>query len=238
MAIHDNYYTKTFRDDVGFHGLKQTAEHVAFIVRTLGLTAPQEVLDLACGFGRHSLELAARGYRVTGLDQSADFLDEARQTAAARGLQVRFEQQDMRQLAYEGSFDAVLSLATSLAFYDDATNLDILARVHRALRPGGVLLFDQSNLLHWTKRPMPERYSFDASTCVLSGRHVKQTPDGPVESGWDLRLYHLPELKSLLGGIGFNFVSSFGDLDGSAFTADSKRLVTIWRRDVHQTPQG
>ena len=115
----------------------------------------------------------------------------------------------MRQLAYQGRFDMALSLATSLAFYDDATNRDIFARIHEALRPGGVFFFDQSNMFYWMKRTMPERYAFDAGTCVLSGRHVKNTPDGQIESGWDLRLYHLAELKLLLGTIGFAFVMSF-----------------------------
>jgi len=230
MPIHDSYYTKMFRDTVGFQGLKQTAQQVQFIVEAAGLGTGQEILDLACGFGRHSLELAAMGFRVAGVDQSADYLDEARQSARDRSLQVRFEQQDMRQLAFDGCFDAVLSLATSLAFYDEATNLDIFDRVSKALRPGGVFFFDQSNVFHWMKRAMSERYAFDATTCVLSGRHVKQTPDGPLESGWNLRLYHLPELKLLFGAIGFSFVKCFGDFDGSEFTADSKRLISVWRK--------
>ena len=217
MAIHDSYYTKAFRDTVGFHGLQQTREQVQFIADAAGLRKEQDILDLACGFGRHSIELAVMGYHVTGLDQSVDYLDEARQTARNRNLQVRFEQQDMRQLAFDGRFDVVLSLATSLAFYDEATNLDILARAHKALRTGGVFFFDQSNMFMWLKTCMPERYGFDASTCVLSGRHVKETPDGQIESGWDLRLYHLPELKLLLSQIGFAFAKSFGDFDGSEF---------------------
>lgn len=231
MAIHDSYYTKMFRDSVGFHGLNQTQEQVRFIAAALGLGHDHDILDLACGFGRHSLELAAMGFPVVvGVDQSADYIDEARQAARQRGLQVQFERQDMRQLAFESRFDAVLSLATSLAFYDEATNLDIFARVYKALRPGGVFFFDQSNMFAWMKRPLPERYGFDAGTCILSGRHVKETPEGVIESGWDLRLYHVPELKALLGGLGFAFAKSFGDFDGSDFSADSKRLITIWRK--------
>jgi hypothetical protein len=102
--------------------------------------------------------------------------------------------------------------------------------MHKALGPGGAFFFDQANAFHLASFNMMERYRFDASTCVLSGRHVKRTPDGPVESGWDLRLYHLPELKAMLGGMGFELVKSFGDFGGSAFAADSKRLITVWRK--------
>ncbi len=230
MAVHDSYYTNTFRDGVGFYGLKQTREHVEFLRKALGLRPEHKILDLACGFGRHSLELATMGYDVTGLDQSHDYLVEARQAARDRNLQVRFEEQDMRQMAFDGGFDAVLSLATSLAFYDEATNLDILVRVHKTLRPGGAFFFDQGNIFWLVKNHVPQHYLFDAGTCILSSRQTKETPAGKIESGWDLRFYHLPELKSLLGKIGFAFVQCFGDFDGSEFAADSKRLITIWRK--------
>jgi SAM-dependent methyltransferase len=230
MAVHDSYYTSTFRSNMGFHGLNEGRQQAQFVADAAGLTRQQVVLDLGCGFGRHSLELAAMGYHVTGLDQSADFLAEARQAAKDRSLQVEFVHRDMRQVAFNGEFDVVLSLSTSLAFYDEETNRDIFARVHKALRPGGVLFFDQGNLFWLVKNHVPKPYAFDAGTCIVSARHTKDTPAGPVESGWDLRFYHLPELKSLLGGIGFAFLKCFGGFDGGEYCFDSKRLITVWRK--------
>ncbi len=230
MAIHDSYYTNTFRDTVGFHGLSQTREQAAFIAGALGLRKEHRILDLACGFGRHSIELAAMGYRITGLDQSLDYLAEARQAAQQHDVQVEFVHGDMRRLDFRATFEAVLSLATALAFYDEATNLEIFRRVYAALKPGGTFFFDQGNIFWLVKNHVPRRYSFNAATCVLSGRETREAPAGKIESGWDLRFYHLPELKSLLRGIGMTFVQAFGGFDGSEFNADSKRLITIWRK--------
>ncbi len=227
MALHDFWYTAEFRSRHDFHGMNQSRQQVVFIARAVPLTKEQEILDLACGFGRHSVELADLGYRVTGFDQSVDFLAEARQAAAARHVNVPFEQVDMRQLDQPARFDVVLSLATSLAFYDEQTNLDIFRRVHAALRPGGTFFFDQGNIFWLIKRTA---LAFDASTCILSRSETKETPSGPVTVGWALRFYHLPELKALLGGMGFSLAGTFGDFDGSEFVADSKRLISVWKK--------
>ncbi len=95
---------------------------------------------------------------------------------------------------------------------------------------GGTFFFDQGNIFWLVKNFVPDNYRFDASKCILSARYSKDAPEGRIESGWDLRFYHLQELKSLLGGIGFTFIDDFGDFDGSKFTVDSKRLITLWRR--------
>jgi len=122
MAIHDSYYTKQFRELAGFHRIKETSIQVDFIEKTLSLPAGAKVLDMGCGFGRHSIPLAQKGYAVTGYDASADYLDEARRAAQEAGVKVSFKQMDMRKLDDERQFDAVISMSSSLAFYDDEAN--------------------------------------------------------------------------------------------------------------------
>src|SRR3954462_14549733 len=72
-----------------------TAAEVDFVIRMTGLSAGDRVLDVPCGSGRHTLELARRGYRVTGLDVSAEAVAHARAVAAAERLEVDLRLGDM-----------------------------------------------------------------------------------------------------------------------------------------------
>jgi 2-polyprenyl-3-methyl-5-hydroxy-6-metoxy-1,4-benzoquinol methylase len=79
----------------------------------LDIEPPAAVLDLCCGIGRHSLDLARRGFAVTGVDRTRDLLEEARRLADADGLAVELVEQDMRAFRRPGAFDAAISMLTS-----------------------------------------------------------------------------------------------------------------------------
>ena len=76
------------------------------------------ILDLACGPGRHSLELARRGFQVTGVDRTAAYLEEARGRAKSEDLAVEFVQEDMRRFVRPDAYDGALSLFTSFGFFE------------------------------------------------------------------------------------------------------------------------
>lgn len=85
---------------------EQTREEADFLEKTLELAPGARLLDVPCGNGRHSVELASRGYRPTGVDIAAEFVREA-QARAASGLQVEFLLGDMRHLPWQSEFDGV-----------------------------------------------------------------------------------------------------------------------------------
>src|SRR6185503_17029472 len=90
-----------------------------FVLERLELDPGARVLDVACGHGRHSLELARRGFAVTGVDLSARSIAVAREAAEREGLRATFVERDARDLDFDGEFDAAVNLFTSAIGYFD-----------------------------------------------------------------------------------------------------------------------
>ena len=136
----------------------RTPGEVDAIERLLEIRPPLRILDLACGQGRHSIDLARRGYQVTGLDHSRYLLDVAAQRAAAAGVTVRWVEGDMRQpYAVPGGVDVVVNLFTSFGYFaDDADDLMVLRAVAGVLRPGGRFLLEVLNG-EWIMHTFAER---------------------------------------------------------------------------------
>src|SRR5262249_17224493 len=99
-----------------------TRGEVDFIETALDLQEDAAVLDVACGGGRHALELARRGYSAEGVDSSTTLVTYAARCAYEQAARARFVQGDMRELAYQQEFDAALVMNSSLGFFDDAVN--------------------------------------------------------------------------------------------------------------------
>lgn len=120
---------------------RNTIAEVDFLLEELRLPGGAAILDVGCGTGRHSVELARRGYRMTGIDLSAGMLAEARKAAARAGVNVEWIQADAARFQADRSFDAALCLCEGafalLGMDDDAIEHDlaILRHIHAALKP-------------------------------------------------------------------------------------------------------
>jgi len=130
---------------------KNTIAEVDFLIETLGLSAGASVLDVGCGTGRHAIELARRGYRVTGVDISAGMLEQAKKDAQATGVQVQWRHENATAFTVNERFDGVICLCEGafglLGQGDDPTGqpLAILRRVEAALQPSAKCLFTVLN---------------------------------------------------------------------------------------------
>lgn len=130
---------------------RNTLAEVEFLIDALGLSAGASVLDVGCGTGRHAIELARRGYRVTGVDISSGMLDQARKAAAEAAVDVRWRQEDATSFVPGDLFDAVLCLCEGafglLGRGEDPIGqpLAILHRVEAALKPSAKCLFTVLN---------------------------------------------------------------------------------------------
>jgi SAM-dependent methyltransferase len=123
--------------------LRNAAYESEQVIELLQVTGGESILDLCCGTGRHSLELARRGHRVTGVDWTRAYIERARAEAAAVHLDIEFIQRDVRSLDMRERFDCAINMFTSFGYFEsDQDNLRILTSVRDALKPGGRLLIE------------------------------------------------------------------------------------------------
>jgi len=100
------------------HSQERSAAEAEFLIAELGLESGQRVLDLPCGHGRHSIELARRGLRVVGVDLNDAPLEMARAAAREFGVQLDLRRVDMREIEFREEFDAVINMWTSFGYFD------------------------------------------------------------------------------------------------------------------------
>ena len=158
-----------------------TVQEADFLVDALGLEPGARVLDAGCGPGRHALELGRRGIRVVGVDASPDFVALAR--GAAGDLPVEFVEADVRTLAHDAEFDAVICLCQGGfgLLGGAAGELDAFGRLAAALRPGGRLALSAFSS-YFVVRHLEPGESFDADVGVNHETTVIRNPEGHARS--------------------------------------------------------
>jgi SAM-dependent methyltransferase len=218
-------------------------EEVAKVLRLLEARKGEAILDLACGPGRHALELARRGFRVTAVDRTADYLEEAERRAQAENLSVEFVQEDMRTFCRPGAFHRVINLFTSFGYFEDAADDErVLQNVYRSLKPRGTLA------MHLMAKEVLARIFRKRTWQEIDGHVVLE--EGSVKDGWrwietrwivltkgevhefalSHRLYSAAELAELLLRCGFAAASPYGNFDGDPYDETADRLVVVARK--------
>ncbi len=232
-------YLLTYGDDLTN---ERTDAEVVSLVKLIELDSPLKILDLACGFGRHANRLAALGHSVTGIDYMPGFLKIAREKAGEMGVQVDYRQGDMRQIDFEDEFDRVVLLFTSFGYFKDSENEQVIQRMARALKPGGILMFDTLNrdaaLMHLTgsevidkgKDLLINRMSFDTLTGRFHNRRILIRDGQRKDKPFSIRLYNPAELKALIEQAGLVDYKLLGQ-DGQPLSAiNSRRLVVVAKK--------
>jgi ubiquinone/menaquinone biosynthesis C-methylase UbiE len=240
----DGYFDETFIDLYrGFLTRERTEREVQGLREMLSLPAGAEVLDLACGWGRHSLALARQGFRVTGMDWSETLLASARRRAEKAGVAVEFVRGDMREVPWTGRFDAVLSLYSSLGYFlSDEEDLRVLRGACRALKPGGFLVLEtmhrdhiagafaerdwwenEDGTLVWVER------EFDAVDGVSREWTRWRRGGKEGEKYHELRIRNATEWDALLRAADLVPVEWYGDWELAPFLHTSEDLIVIAR---------
>ena len=216
---------------------------VASMIELLALPVGARVLDLPCGWGRHTLLFAEGGYDAFGADLSLPLLEHAAGDASAAGYARRFAAADVRSLPFrDASFDAVLNVFTSLGlFLDDEQDVLALREARRVLRPGGRLLLESmhrdevicayAERDRWTLPDGTEirmRRRFDPVSGVSHERMRWRTLSGETgEKRHALRLRTATEIDALLTRAGFGERTWYGDWEGGPLRRDSANLIVV-----------
>jgi SAM-dependent methyltransferase len=219
---------------------ERTPVEVDQIEALLQLHPPRRILDLPCGQGRHAIELARRGYEVTGVDLSPYMLQVAGERADAIGVRVRWLAGDMREALRGETFDLLLNLFTSFGYFDDeADDRRVVRAAASMLVPGGRFLLEVING-QWIVGNFQERQWFTVGQTAVMERRSLDVPkrrmvvertvssaDGDDTSVHAVRLYRGPEVEAMLRAAGFVRVDLYGDWDGARLTPESLRVVAL-----------
>jgi ubiquinone/menaquinone biosynthesis C-methylase UbiE len=238
--------------DADYHALHEplfseeaSRQEIAAMRELLGLAHDARVLDVPCGWGRHTRLLADAGHAAIGADLSPALL--ARAQPPDHAAVPPYVAADIRALPFRsGSFDAVINVFTSLGlFLDDADDIDALREARRLLQPGGRFLLESMHrdevVAAYAERDrwaLPDgtqlvaRRRFDPITGISHERLRWRRAGERGEKRHALRLRTATEIAGLLRAAGFEQVRYYGDWDGTAFRHDSERLIAVAEADA------
>jgi SAM-dependent methyltransferase len=219
---------------------EQTRNEADFIEESLQAAPAAKLLDVPCGGGRHSQTLAARGYNMTGVDISVEFLNAARAQQARQPGKITWENREMRDLPWPLGFQGAYSFGNSFGYLDDQGNAQFLKAVAAALKPGARFVLDTGYILEILLPSLQERAWYPAGDLLMLAQRRYEPAESRlyVEYTWirdgktdkrsmSARLYSFHEIIRLFTEAGFAGVQAFGSLTREPFRLGSNRLLVV-----------
>jgi len=210
LKEHKNYFSeKQLRNDVGF------------LINVLNLKRKDKILDLACGHGRHTIELRKRGFNVDGLDFSDYLLKTAQDSAKQEHLQIKFYKQNVHGINLKTKYNKIFLFFSEFGLFDANK---VLKNVSKIIKINGLFLLDCDNvfrLIQYLKNHPKDPYKFDFNNMEL--REKQKNSQG-------IRYYIVPELKKLFQNNKLKVMSIYGNYAKDGLNINSKRIVLIGKK--------
>ena len=237
---HKKFFQNSFYNPASPVAVERAPHEARFILRQLKLKKGAALLDLCCGPGRHAVEFAEKGLKITGYDFSGEYLKEAAARARKRKVTLRLERGDMRALKYKNEFDAAVSLFTSFGYFRKfSDDLKVLKGIARGLKPGGLFMLD---IAHWefvrknfrarVWDRMPDgAYHLQEAVLKKDGAFntwtILKPGKKPASRSFFTRLYGKKTISAALKKTGFKPLKFWGGFQGQPLTQNRNRLIVL-----------
>ncbi|MEW6608543.1 MAG: methyltransferase domain-containing protein [bacterium] len=226
--IFNSIYLKTDADVVEDENL--TVKEVDIFSKILRLSPEDRILDLCCGQGRHTFELASRGITdIDALDRSYYLIQKAKTQAKKEGLNIRFKEGDARKIPFSpDTFDVVVILGNSFGYFETIQDdLQVLKEIFRVLKPWGRILIDVADGKYLKKQFQPRSWEWidkkhfvcrERSLSKDKQRLISREVVTHVEKGvitdqfYAERLYTRESMEELLKSAGFTNIAFHGEI--------------------------
>jgi SAM-dependent methyltransferase len=243
-------YAPIMFDDAHWSEVPEVADGVTRLARLdlYGGPSPRDgsgprVLDLCCGFGRISAELARRGFAVTGVDITESYLRAAREDAAYESLAIEYLKADARHFSRPGFFDLAVNLYISFGYFENGEDdRAVLRNIRESLKTGGACIIETLGKeiavrdfveAEWFERAgwtvLTEYEALDSWT-RLKNRWILIKDGRRIEKTFSQRLYAASELRALLLDAGFAAVEIYGGWDESPYDERAAKLIAVGRK--------
>lgn len=225
--------------------LKQrTLTEVNGIINLLNLKPKSKILDVPCGYGRHSIELAKRGFIVTGSELNAKHLSVAKKEARKNSAKIQFVKENMLDLDYDSEFDAVINMFYSFGFFGkDEDNFKVLQNFLKALKPNGQFLMhtdvnipfiEAGKYKHDETRTLTSGGAlkivdkYDPVTKRINGFWILKNKNGKeVKKEYSVRVYTKEEFIALCEKAGFRFCKAYSDWNKKPYSKNSQDMIIV-----------
>lgn len=231
--------------------IDQTIHH---LFRTGILEKEMRVLDLGCGPGLYAERICKAGAQVVGLDISACSIEYARNSSARAGLEIEYNCMNFLDMDYNAEFDVVIQVYGELCTFSNENRDRLLKKVHRALKKGGIFIFDISTRELRNKWGIKKSWNVSEGGFWRQGRHLvlEQGFDYPENNIWLdqytvideaackvyrnwFRDYSLDEISSILSETGFQVKYVWNDLTGSKYEEGGDWIAVSAIKDERMT---
>ena len=240
--INNHFFEGSYKD--AWRGIippALTEAEVDFIQEMGAIQGSGKVLDVMCGYGRHSLELARRGIGVTAIDNLQDYIDEIKIKSSEQSLPVNAIQSDILQVKLHELYDAAICMGNSFAFFDKEDAVNLLKNISDHLKPGGIFIINSWMIAEIAIKHFKEKdwhyagaykcmleYSYRFYPSRIESEQTIISPEGLVETvkGVDY-IFTLDEMEKMLNKAGLKTRELYSTPRKKKFTLGDGRIYIV-----------